>query len=140
MKPEFEELHRKYAEGYAHWDAGAVAELYAPDGLDFLFNGEHARGREAVRKQIALRLELLKTAVGDAGIRLHTEPTTTREAGDLGYEIGGFVITTEDGTHVLEGDYTVVATKVAGQWKIASHMTTGLPQTQAEPGKPVSMV
>jgi hypothetical protein len=40
----------------------------------------------------------------------------------------------------MEGDDTAVVTKVDGKWKIASHMITGLPKTEAEPGKSSAMV
>ncbi|MEJ2358906.1 MAG: DUF4440 domain-containing protein [Deinococcales bacterium] len=136
MNPEFEELHRKFAEAYAHRDAAAAADLYAPDGWDFLFDGEHARGHDAVLAQIARRFELIRAALGDVPIRLDAKPTHTEESGDLGYEIGAFVISSEGGTHIMAGDYTVVAKKVDGRWKIASHMTTGLPKTPSEAEEP----
>ena len=138
VSTQFEQIRRSFEEAYARMDAAAVADLFAHDGWDFLFNGEHAKGHEAVKKQMAHRFELLQTAVGAAGIRLNTTPSHTQVGGDLAYEIGAFTITTADGSPVMEGDYTVVAKKVLGEWKLASHMTTGLPMAPAATGEPVA--
>lgn len=109
------EQARKYLQGATNKDPGAVASLFAQDGV-FLYPG-----MPLVRGQSALR-EAFSTFMRTPGFALTFEPTRLEvaQAGDLAYELGTYRLAMDaPGGRVDDiGKYVTVWKKAGDHWEI----------------------
>ena len=110
-------LDRQWVEAVKNKDAGAIADLYAEDGVLMPPNAQLAQGRDAIRDAWEGMLQL-------PNFSLQFEPTRieTAEAGDMAYEIGTYNLSFKPAPGEVEdaGKYVVVWTKEEGDWKAAA--------------------
>lgn len=95
-------------------DAAGVAALYATDGALHPPNSAPVTGRE--------NIEAFWSAGLEDGITVELTTDTLYGMGDSAAEVGMYVITGADGSHLDHGHYTVVYVMEGGKWKIASDM------------------
>lgn len=110
----------RYAVAAMHRDAAPIAGDYEPDGTFAKSNGLLLKGREAIRRYYAVRLQRVTiTAV-------HCATTNLRREGDLAWELGSCRITvrTAHGPRTASGSYLTVWHKDAdGRWRITANMS-----------------
>ena len=95
-------------------DAAAVAALYATDGVLHPPNSAPVDGREAIEAFWAAALE------SGASAELTTQDMYWM--GESAAEVGMFVMTGADGSHLDHGHYTLIYKMVDVDWKIVSDM------------------
>lgn len=132
---ELDALRAQYERGIETGDADLIAATFAEDGVFTPIAGGTYEGREAVR---AYYREDPVVQGGQA--QFSAAPTRSeRLTDDLLHEVGTFtlVVPTDGGERRLEGEYTAVATREDGDWKI-HHLTSFAPRGPAAVGAPLS--
>lgn len=116
--------NKKFIDGAAKRDAALIATAYTEDAEAFPPNSEVVKGRPALQK--------LWQSVLDSGIAAFELNTTEVAAdGNLAYEVGTYVMKTEDGKIADRGKYCVVWKRVNGQWLLHRDIwTTSLPEAK----------
>lgn len=108
------EMTPNFQAAYNAGDVKAVAAMYAEDGALHPPNSAPVDGRAAIATFWAAGLESGPTA------ELTTK--TLVGMGDNAAEVGMYVITGSDGSHLDHGHYTLIYKKVDGKWLILSDM------------------
>jgi ketosteroid isomerase-like protein len=93
-------------------DIGAFKALYAEDARLLPPNAELQRGGDAVEASFG---ELV-----DAGLKGDLETIEAVVAGDIGYRVGTYVLTAQDGSLVDRGKYIETWKMIDGEWKITN--------------------
>lgn len=99
----------------ARFEAGdmeGLMSLYAEDARLLPPNGEMVQGHDAIRGDFQ--------AMKDAGLSGTLETIEAMAAGDLGYRVGAYTLTTPDGALADKGKYIETWRKVGGEWKIVN--------------------
>ncbi len=109
---EIADLSDRWEQALNAGDVDALAALYADDARVLAPNAEMAVGQEAVRAAFG---EMV--AAGWGG-----ELTTieAQSSGDLGYNVGTFVLETKDGGLVDRGKFIEIWQRIDGQWRITN--------------------
>ena len=95
-------------------NAAAIAALYTADAKSYRPDGTTGNGTEEITTSYQGMFDL---GINDVTLT----PMETLEAGDWGWEIGGYTYTgqsAEGDTLTFEGEYTVLLTKADGTWKM----------------------
>lgn len=111
-KAALKEMTPRWQAAYNAGDAAGVAALYTKDGVLLPPNSAPVDGREAIEAFWAVALE--DGATGEL---------TTKGMygmGEAAAEVGMWVITGADGSHVDHGSYMLIYKQVDGEWQIAS--------------------
>ncbi len=114
-----------YAQRRARWNEAEAAKdlekcltFYAEDGE------RYATGSPLIAGKAALRKEWEKYLTAPGGFRWTTSKVEVSRSGDLGYETGTFVITSQDTnqrTTTTNGKYVLVWRKQGdGKWKVVA--------------------
>ena len=113
-KAALKEMTPKWQAAFNAGDAAGVAALYTKDGVLLPPNSAPVEGREAITAFWAAILE-----TGTTG---ELTPQQMYGMGENAAEVGMFVLTGADGSHLDHGHYTLVYEMVDGEWQIASDM------------------
>ncbi len=118
-EPKHTDAHAAIAEAAeameASWNAHdwvAVAEVYTEDAIVMPPGVEAAQGREAIAA--------LFEGIEGVNLDLQTEEVFAVEGAAL--EVGSWVMTADDGTHLDHGDYMAAWTRTDDGWKMARDM------------------
>jgi ketosteroid isomerase-like protein len=101
---------KEFSAALAAGDMTRIGSLYSEDAIAFPPNVDMVKGREAIQS-------FWKT-LSDVGAKADLEIVETESDGNLGVEIGKFVITAKDGKVMDQGKYVVVWKKENGSWKL----------------------
>ncbi len=101
---------KNFSAAIAAKDDAAVASQYAKDAMAFPPNSDIAMGREAI--------QTVWKGFIDAGLNATVETAELETAGELGIEIGKYVVNDATGKTVDRGKYVVVWKKEDGSWKM----------------------
>jgi ketosteroid isomerase-like protein len=88
----------------------AVVALYTADGCRMPPNEETLRGSAAI-------LTSLKAAKTQGLAKIKIVVTTAESDDNVGYAIGTYVLSKEDGAHLDHGKWMLASRKVDGTWK-----------------------
>ena len=113
-KPSLKEMTPKWQAALNAGDAAGVAALYTDDGVLHPPNSAPVNGRDAI--------EAFWAGVTEAGVSGELTAQEMYGMGEAAAEVGAYVLTAADGSHVDHGHYTLVYEKVDGRWQIASDM------------------
>ncbi len=105
-------LGERWMETFEAGDMDGLVGLYTEDAIFLPPNGELIRGIDGVREHLQ--------ALKDTGLKGDLETLEAMVAGDLGYRLGTFTLTTPDGEVADRGKYIEIWRQVGGEWKIAS--------------------
>lgn len=93
-------------------DLEGVVALYAEDARFMPPNGEMGTGHDAIRADIQ--------GLIDAGLTGELETVEAMAAGDLGYRLGTYTLSTADGQVADKGKYIEIWRQRGGEWKITA--------------------
>lgn len=93
-------------------DVDTLVTLYADDARVLAPNAEMAVGKNAVRAAFG---EMVA-----AGLRGDLTVVDASSAGDLGYNVGTFVLQTADGSLVDRGKFVEIWQRIDGEWRITN--------------------
>lgn len=113
-KAALKEMTPRFQAAFNAGDGAAVAALYAEDAVVLPPNSAPIDGREAI--------ETFWSAALESGMTAELTVKNIYGMGDNAAEVGMFVITGADGSHLDHGHYTLVYKKIDGEWFIASDM------------------
>jgi uncharacterized protein (TIGR02246 family) len=111
-KAALKEMTPRWQAAYNAGDAAALAALYAKDGVLLPPNSAPVDGRDAIEAFWSAALE--EGATGEL---------TTKEMyamGEAAAEVGMWVLTAADGSHLDHGSYMLIYKQVDGEWQIAN--------------------
>jgi len=91
-------------------DITKVGMLYSEDAIAFPPNSDMVKGRDAIQS--------FWKAFSDSGAKAELEIVETESDGNLGVEIGRFVINGKDGKMMDQGKYVVVYKREKSEWKL----------------------
>jgi len=111
-KAALKEMTSSWQAAFNAGDAASVAALYADDGTLLPPNSAPVNGREAI--------EVYWAAAMESGATGELTAKRTVGMGDSAAEIGMWVLTAADGSHLDHGSYTLIYERANGQWQIAS--------------------
>jgi uncharacterized protein (TIGR02246 family) len=106
------EMTPKWQAAFSAGDAAGVAALYTTDGTLLPPNSAPVDGREAI--------EAFWSAALEGGATGELTAKSLYAMGDHAAEVGMFVLTNADGSHLDHGSYTLVYKMVDGGWQIES--------------------
>lgn len=109
-KAALKEMTPKWEAAFNAGDAAGIAALYTTDGALLPPNSAPVDGREAIEAFWAAALE------GGATGELTTK--SLYGMGDHAAEVGAYVLTNADGSHLDHGSYALVYRMVDGAWQI----------------------
>lgn len=92
-------------------DVDGLTNLYSENARFLPPNGEMRQGHDAIRADMQ--------ALMDTGLAIDLATVEAIAAGDLGYRIGTFTLSTPDGYVADRGKYIEVWRQIGGEWKIA---------------------
>lgn len=104
-----------WEEAFVAGDIEGVAALYTEDARLMPPNAGMAQGRQAV-------IEIFSQM---AGLQVDLEGVETATSGDIGYRVGTYLLTTEDGTVVDRGKFIETWRLVDGRWMITNDIWNG---------------
>jgi len=93
-------------------DAAGLAALYTKDGVLLPPNSAPVDGREAIEAFWAAALE--------GGATGELTPKGMHGMGEAAAEVGMYVLTGADGSHLDHGSYMLIYKQVDGEWQIAN--------------------
>lgn len=107
-KKEIAEMNKQFETAVSNSDAGAIANLYAPDAKWMHPNAPSIIGKEALTSELS---KLLNAGIGSAKLN------TTDVWGDENYvtEEGTFVLNAKDGSQIDIGKYLILWKRVDGK-------------------------
>ncbi len=107
-KKEIAEMNKQFETAVSNSDAGAIANLYAPDAKWMGPNAPSVVGKEALTSELS---KLLNAGIGSAKLN------TTDVWGDENYvtEEGTFVLNAKDGSQMDIGKYLILWKRVDGK-------------------------
>ncbi len=111
-KAGLKEMTPKWQAAFNAGDAAGVAALYTKDGVLLPPNSAPVDGREAIAAFWAVAIE--------SGASGKLTPKEMYGMGENAAEVGMFVLTAADGSHLDHGSYTLIYKQVDGEWLIAS--------------------
>jgi len=97
-----------WAAGFNAGDAAAVAALYAEDGVLYPPQSPPAVGRAAIQDFVQPMI--------DMGLQVEGDREETQVDGDLGYNLGNFVLLDAEGGVFDEGHFIEIWTREADGW------------------------
>lgn len=103
---------QRWAAAWNAGDAAALAALYAADAVVMAPGAEPAKGRAAIEKHFERDLEAA------AGGQNKIETLEVMAADDWAVEVGTYVASGADGSHVDHGRYIAVWKKVDDTWML----------------------
>ena len=110
VKAEIEAGSQAFETAFNAGDGGAVGMLYTEDAQIKPPNSAPIEGRAAIT-------EYWSAAAGQ-GTSFDLTTTEVYSMGDMAWEMGTYVGTAEDGSHLDHGHYSVLWKKVDGEWKL----------------------
>jgi ketosteroid isomerase-like protein len=110
MSSELPAMSKLWESAYNSGDLDALAELYSEDCRLLPPGATVMEGRDAVRTVFG--------SMRDAGLSGTLTSIESKQAGDLGYNVGTYAVSTEDGTIVGTGKFLEVWQRIDGQWKM----------------------
>lgn len=108
-----EEIPKAWQAAYNAGDAAALAALYAEDAMLLPPGSEPVEGREAIQAFWQATMDETPGATDQL------KPSELHVMEDMAVELGAYVSTGPDGTHLDHGKYIVVMTPTDDGWKIA---------------------
>ncbi|CAN5168044.1 hypothetical protein BH18GEM1_BH18GEM1_22030 [soil metagenome] len=117
---EVEAIHQvadRYEQAFAAKDVEALLGFYTDDAIWIAHDGTTTSGTDAFRQEYTE----MTSQPGTTAMEIVPERTVVASAGDVGYTIGTYTLTTTaaDGTPIQEGyRYVVGLEKVGGEWKV----------------------
>lgn len=112
-----QENARQWQELYNQGDFEALAELYAEDAVFYGFEGEVHEGREAI---LAYMNEPLPGSPENPQIEIFVDEVHPLSE-DAFVDIGRYVISAQDGTEIIQGNYLGFSRLIDGEWRIYRH-------------------
>lgn len=93
-------------------DVDALVSLYAADARFLPPNSEMVSGHDPIRADLQGML--------DAGLSGELQTTEAMAAGDIGYRVGTYTLSSADGQVVDKGKYIETWQRMNGEWKITN--------------------
>lgn len=112
QSPELAELADRWEEALNSGDIDALISMYTEDARIMAPNAKLAQGQAAVEASFGSMIA--------AGLRGELETIEATVAGDIGYRVGTYVITTSDGMVADRGKYIETWRKTAVGWQISN--------------------